>query len=179
MSILGILLSLILLCFATFLVPIAHWPCWTGFAMLIIEKQTCPYQSWFERNNQGLSWSYFLTPSERMRCVLLNVINQNYFYSLWLYITRAFLLYMSFSICLSGVFLTYIHVCNRFQVKKKQFFRNFMTIILFGAVGTLISFIIISLGMVPNSMLIFVLFYLSIMSNFLTVFQAQCSYSTN
>lgn len=34
----------------------------------------------------------------------------------------------------------------RFQVKKKQFFRNFMTIILFGAVGTLISFVIISLG---------------------------------
>ncbi|KAL2229820.1 UNVERIFIED_CONTAM: Sodium/hydrogen exchanger 1 [Sesamum indicum] len=34
----------------------------------------------------------------------------------------------------------------RFQVKKKQFFRNFMTIMLFGAVGTLISFIIISLG---------------------------------
>ncbi|URE35979.1 Sodium hydrogen exchanger [Musa troglodytarum] len=33
-----------------------------------------------------------------------------------------------------------------FQVKKKQFFRNFITIMLFGAVGTLISFIIISLG---------------------------------
>ncbi|KAE8726357.1 Sodium/hydrogen exchanger 2 [Hibiscus syriacus] len=33
-----------------------------------------------------------------------------------------------------------------FQVKKKQFFRNFMTIILFGAVGTLISFSIISVG---------------------------------
>ncbi|GER56350.1 sodium/hydrogen exchanger [Striga asiatica] len=33
-----------------------------------------------------------------------------------------------------------------FQVKKKQFFRNFSTIMLFGAVGTLISFIIISLG---------------------------------
>ncbi|XP_009777204.1 sodium/hydrogen exchanger 1-like [Nicotiana sylvestris] len=33
-----------------------------------------------------------------------------------------------------------------FQVKKKQFFRNFMTIILFGALGTLISFVIISLG---------------------------------
>ncbi|KHN03007.1 Sodium/hydrogen exchanger 2 [Glycine soja] len=33
-----------------------------------------------------------------------------------------------------------------FQVKKKQFFRNFMTIMLFGAVGTLISFCIISLG---------------------------------
>ncbi|XP_057959434.1 sodium/hydrogen exchanger 1-like [Malania oleifera] len=33
-----------------------------------------------------------------------------------------------------------------FQVKKKQFFRNFMTIILFGAIGTLISCGIISLG---------------------------------
>ncbi|KAF8401558.1 hypothetical protein HHK36_012500 [Tetracentron sinense] len=34
-----------------------------------------------------------------------------------------------------------------FQVKKKQFFRNFMTIMLFGAVGTLISFGIISLAL--------------------------------
>ncbi|KAK4379972.1 hypothetical protein RND71_001834 [Anisodus tanguticus] len=33
-----------------------------------------------------------------------------------------------------------------FQVKKKSFFRNFSTIMLFGAVGTLISFITISLG---------------------------------
>ncbi|XP_015889292.3 sodium/hydrogen exchanger 3 [Ziziphus jujuba] len=33
-----------------------------------------------------------------------------------------------------------------FQVKKKHFFRNFMTIMLFGAIGTLISFGIISLG---------------------------------
>ncbi|XVF21887.1 hypothetical protein REPUB_Repub12eG0128100 [Reevesia pubescens] len=33
-----------------------------------------------------------------------------------------------------------------FQVKKKQFFRNFVMIILFGAVGTLISFVIISIG---------------------------------
>ncbi|KAL2535581.1 Sodium/hydrogen exchanger 2 [Forsythia ovata] len=33
-----------------------------------------------------------------------------------------------------------------FKVKKKQFFKNFMTIMLFGAVGTLISFCIISLG---------------------------------
>ncbi|CAL9203173.1 unnamed protein product, partial [Musa hybrid cultivar] len=33
-----------------------------------------------------------------------------------------------------------------FQVKKKQFFRNFMTIMLFGVVGTVISFIIISFG---------------------------------
>ncbi|KAL0418801.1 UNVERIFIED_CONTAM: Sodium/hydrogen exchanger 2, partial [Sesamum radiatum] len=31
-----------------------------------------------------------------------------------------------------------------FQVKKKQFFRNFMTIMLFGAFGTGISFFIIS-----------------------------------
>nr|BAP90754.1 vacuolar Na+/H+ antiporter [Nelumbo nucifera] len=33
-----------------------------------------------------------------------------------------------------------------FQVKKKQFFRNFTTIVLFGAVGTLISFSIIATG---------------------------------
>ncbi|XP_052188788.1 sodium/hydrogen exchanger 2-like [Diospyros lotus] len=33
-----------------------------------------------------------------------------------------------------------------FQVKKKQFFRNFTTIMLFGAIGTLISFAIISCG---------------------------------
>ncbi|KAL1151986.1 hypothetical protein V6Z11_A09G077700 [Gossypium hirsutum] len=33
-----------------------------------------------------------------------------------------------------------------FQVKKKQFFRNFLTIMLFGAVGTLISFCVISIG---------------------------------
>ncbi|GFZ21851.1 sodium hydrogen exchanger 4 [Actinidia rufa] len=33
-----------------------------------------------------------------------------------------------------------------FQVKKKQFFRNFSTIMLFGAIGTLISFAIISFG---------------------------------
>ncbi|KAK3004154.1 hypothetical protein RJ639_019050 [Escallonia herrerae] len=34
-----------------------------------------------------------------------------------------------------------------FQVKKKQFFQNFMTIILFGALGTMISFGVISFGM--------------------------------
>ncbi|CAN1167949.1 Sodium/hydrogen exchanger 2 [Linum perenne] len=33
-----------------------------------------------------------------------------------------------------------------FQVKKKQFFRNFITIMLFGAVGTLISCFVISIG---------------------------------
>ncbi|KAJ4955595.1 hypothetical protein NE237_012378 [Protea cynaroides] len=33
-----------------------------------------------------------------------------------------------------------------FQVKKKQFFRNFSTILLFGVLGTLISFCVISLG---------------------------------
>ncbi|KAF5739512.1 sodium/hydrogen exchanger 2-like isoform X1 [Tripterygium wilfordii] len=35
-----------------------------------------------------------------------------------------------------------------FQVKKKQFFRNFITIMLFGAVGTLISCSIISAGVI-------------------------------
>ncbi|XP_030460728.1 sodium/hydrogen exchanger 2 [Syzygium oleosum] len=35
-----------------------------------------------------------------------------------------------------------------FQVKKKQFFRNFMTIMLFGAIGTLVSCSIISLGVI-------------------------------
>ncbi|GMH13169.1 hypothetical protein Nepgr_015010 [Nepenthes gracilis] len=33
-----------------------------------------------------------------------------------------------------------------FQVKKKQFFKNFSTILLFGVLGTIISFCIISLG---------------------------------
>ncbi|CAL9003501.1 unnamed protein product [Prunus brigantina] len=33
-----------------------------------------------------------------------------------------------------------------FQVKKKQFFVNFITIVMFGAIGTLISFCIISFG---------------------------------
>nr|AAP20431.1 Na+/H+ antiporter NHX4 [Zea mays subsp. mays] len=37
-----------------------------------------------------------------------------------------------------------------FQVKKKQFFRNFMTITLFGAVGTMISFFTISLGAIAT-----------------------------
>ncbi|CAL5413213.1 unnamed protein product [Camellia sinensis] len=37
-------------------------------------------------------------------------------------------------------------IIGLFQVKKKQFFRNFMTIMLFGAIGTLISFAIISFG---------------------------------
>ncbi|NP_001310702.1 sodium/hydrogen exchanger 2 [Ricinus communis] len=35
-----------------------------------------------------------------------------------------------------------------FQVKKKQFFRNFITIMLFGAIGTLISCCVISIGAV-------------------------------
>lgn len=43
----------------------------------------------------------------------------------------------------------------RFQVKKKRFFENFMTIILFGAVGTLISCGIISLGTSSNIIFLF------------------------
>lgn len=35
-----------------------------------------------------------------------------------------------------------------FQVKKKQFFRNFITITLFGAVGTLVSWAVISVGVI-------------------------------
>ncbi|CAL5415169.1 unnamed protein product [Camellia sinensis] len=35
-------------------------------------------------------------------------------------------------------------LCTGFQVKKKQFFRNFITITLFGAVGTIISWVVIS-----------------------------------
>jgi len=35
----------------------------------------------------------------------------------------------------------------RFQVKKKEFFRNFIAIMLFGVVGVFISFAIISTGM--------------------------------
>jgi NhaP-type Na+/H+ or K+/H+ antiporter len=35
---------------------------------------------------------------------------------------------------------------DRFQVKKKQFFRNFVAIMLFGVVGVFISFAIISAG---------------------------------
>ncbi|KAB2071572.1 hypothetical protein ES319_A08G231100v1 [Gossypium barbadense] len=37
-----------------------------------------------------------------------------------------------------------------FKVKKKQFFRNFITIMMFGAIGTLISCTVISLGIFKN-----------------------------
>lgn len=57
----------------------------------------------------------------------------------------------------------------RFQVKKKRFFENFMTIILFGAVGTLISCGIISLG--TSSNIIFVFF--NYINFFLLVVQRQ------
>lgn len=40
---------------------------------------------------------------------------------------------------------TYLPVC-RFQVKKKQFFHNFLTIMLFGVVGVFISALIITAG---------------------------------
>lgn len=36
---------------------------------------------------------------------------------------------------------------NSFQVKKKQFFRNFVAIMLFGVIGVFISFAIITAGM--------------------------------
>jgi hypothetical protein len=43
--------------------------------------------------------------------------------------------------------LTFEWAFNRFQVKKKQFFRNFVAIMLFGVVGVFISFAIISAGL--------------------------------
>lgn len=46
------------------------------------------------------------------------------------------------------VFATY----TRFQVKKKQFFVNFITIVMFGAIGTLVSCSIIALGTSANSL---------------------------
>lgn len=48
-------------------------------------------------------------------------------------------------------FFRHLFLITRFQVKKKQFFRNFMTIMLFGAVGTLICCAIISIGTPTNS----------------------------
>lgn len=51
-------------------------------------------------------------------------------------------------------------VYNRFQVKKKQFFVNFSQIMLFGAVGTLISCAIISLGESPERLFTVVLIML-------------------
>lgn len=38
-----------------------------------------------------------------------------------------------------------LDIC-RFQVKKKQFFKNFSTILSFGVLGTLISFCLVSSG---------------------------------
>ncbi|ONL95485.1 Sodium/hydrogen exchanger 2 [Zea mays] len=70
--------------------------------------------------------------------------------------TRAVILFASsekhsrvlvFSEDLLFIYLLPLIIFNAgFQVKKKQFFRNFITITLFGAVGTLISFTVISLG---------------------------------
>ncbi|PSR85160.1 Sodium/hydrogen exchanger 3 like [Actinidia chinensis var. chinensis] len=51
-------------------------------------------------------------------------------------------------VCIGPMGLKFAKVqdCEEFLVKKKQFFRNFSTIMLFGAIGTLISFAIISFG---------------------------------
>lgn len=40
-------------------------------------------------------------------------------------------------------------------MKKKQFFVNFMTIMLFGAIGTLVSCLIISLGISSHYISVF------------------------
>lgn len=46
-------------------------------------------------------------------------------------------------------------VILRFQVKKKEFFRNFITIMFFGVIGVFISFGIISTGESSNSLKIY------------------------
>ena len=48
------------------------------------------------------------------------------------------------------VLISEVLILFSFQVKKKQFFKNFTTILLFGIVGTVISFCLISLGKTCN-----------------------------
>ena len=43
-------------------------------------------------------------------------------------------------------FVVNLWCVNSFQVKKKQFFRNFVAIMLFGVIGVFISFAIITAG---------------------------------
>lgn len=49
------------------------------------------------------------------------------------------------------LFKTFLNMCrvnppNRFQVKKKQFFHNFFTIMMFGVIGVFISTFVITCG---------------------------------
>lgn len=87
----------------------------------------------------GFQWRSFLylpSPTHHFQCRVRLV-----FYSFYLqlyFFDRLHASYFDFAVI--------FFICHRFQVKKKQFFRNFMTIMLFGAIGTLISFCIISLG---------------------------------
>ena len=71
-------------------------------------------------------------------------------------IVRWFLTYCGFAISdgnedksLILVLLNFEFCCS-FQVKKKQFFKNFSIILLFGVFGTIISFCLVSAGKISN-----------------------------
>ena len=82
-----------------------------------------------------------------------------YSWNLYLHMASINLILMmdSINIYFSAFLIYDLDLCYfcRFQVKKKRFFENFMTIILFGAVGTLISCGIISLGTSSNIIFLF------------------------
>ena len=82
-----------------------------------------------------------------------------YGWNLYLHMASINLILMmdSINIYFSAFLIYDLDLCYfcRFQVKKKRFFENFMTIILFGAVGTLISCGIISLGTSSNIIFLF------------------------
>ncbi|KAK8342601.1 hypothetical protein V6Z11_A08G252500, partial [Gossypium hirsutum] len=61
-----------------------------------------------------------------------------------------FFIYLLPPIIYSMLALLIFALSTRFKVKKKQFFRNFITIMMFGAIGTLISCTVISLGIFKN-----------------------------
>ncbi|PRQ33310.1 putative cation/H+ exchanger, cation/H+ exchanger, CPA1 family, na+/H+ exchanger NHX -type [Rosa chinensis] len=69
----------------------------------------------------------------------------------------------------AGYSLTGFADHTRFQVKKKQFFQNFLTIMLFGVIGVFISTLVITAG---NSIWIFILFYCQFLKFFPT---SNCS----
>lgn len=60
------------------------------------------------------------------------------------YVNHFFYILIYFIFFLFCIIISKFHVS--FQVKKKRFFRNFNHILLFGVLGTVISFCLISLG---------------------------------
>lgn len=91
----------------------------------------------------------------------------SYKWNFWVVINKHYYGALIFFIWSSlGIFTTYINLFDedtywllyltfkiwliRFQVKKKQFFKNFTTILLFGICGTVISFYLISVGNIKS-----------------------------